>query len=292
MPLTGKCAVCRNHDARVGLLCERCRVEIVAHVGLVPQQVIVTSGKPTRDLLIDQWGRGHALDPRTMIGRALDGNGMLIIEASVSRHHAHLAREPDGWRLRDLGSSNGTFVNDALVTEPVTIKHGDRLTIGVVQFVLACGLGEVPDVSIDPAAIETNPALMPLADVEHRELAGDDTDVGLPSVPLRLVEPTGGGGGLLELGGISIQLSMNQAALIDLISRRMIEEAHLPAQVRGYVSTAELLRSLPWDTSDPDDNTVKQLIRRLRRLLIREGFGDLVESRQRFGYRLRVIPSR
>jgi DNA-binding response OmpR family regulator len=110
-------------------------------------------------------------------------------------------------------------------------------------------------------------------------------------MPLKLAEPTGGGGGVLELGDVSVQLSANQTELIGVLSRRMIDESHQPPQVRGFVRTSELLGTLSWDTRDPDDNHLKQLIRRLRRLLMREGLGDLIESRHRFGYRLRMIPA-
>jgi DNA-binding response OmpR family regulator len=72
----------------------------------------------------------------------------------------------------------------------------------------------------------------------------------------------------------------------------MLAESSQPAQVRGFVRSSELLASIAWDTREPDDNHLKQLIRRARRLLIRAGLGDLIESRQRFGYRLRVVPVR
>lgn len=296
------CAVCRARPAEVGLLCESCRDEVAAPFGLLPQQLLATIAKSTGDVLIDQWGRPHPLEARTMIGRAIEGCGLMILEASVSRHHAHLAREGDAWRLRDLGSSNGTFVNESQITETTPVHHADRIAIGSVGFYLARGLGDLPVVSIDPAVITTIQSAHKLAvyEPDQRTIETDGvpdfveretTDVGLPTLPFRLAEPTGGGGGVLELGHISVQLSANQTELISLLSRRMLEETHQPSQVRGFVRTSELLGSLSWDTRDPDDNHVKQLIRRARRMLLREGLGDLIESRHRFGYRLRVIPA-
>jgi pSer/pThr/pTyr-binding forkhead associated (FHA) protein len=299
------CAVCRTQEATVGLLCENCRDDVAAPLGLLPQQLLATIAKPTGDALIDQWGRAHPLEVRTMIGRALEGTGLMLLEASVSRHHAHLALAASGWKLRDLGSSNGTFLNETQVSETVAVEHADRIAFGAVGFYLVTNLGEVPPVAVDPNVITTIQSVQRLAAQHEPDQATIEvpasgiptfvereiTDVGLPRMPLKLAEPTGGGGGVLEIGNISIQLSTNQAELINLLSKRMLDEAHQPTQVRGFVRTSELLGTLSWDTRDPDDNHVKQLIRRLRRLLIREGLGDLIESRHRFGYRLRLIPA-
>lgn len=286
----------------MGVLCENCRDDVAAPVGLLPQQILATIAKPNGDAIVDQWGRPHPLEARTMIGRALDGTGITILEASVSRHHAHLAREASGCRLRDLGSSNGTFVNEVQITESTLVSHGDRITIGAVGFYFVDSIGEIPEVVIDPAVITTIQSIQHIAihdggSTIEQPLTGvpnfverENTDVGLPTMPLRLSEPTGGGGGVLQVGHVSVQLSTNQSELVGLLSKRMLDEAHQPTQVRGFVRTSELVATLSWDTRDPDDNHVKQLIRRIRRLLIREGLGDLIESRHRFGYRLRVIP--
>ncbi|MBL9019635.1 MAG: FHA domain-containing protein [Myxococcales bacterium] len=297
------CVVCRATPAAIGLLCDGCRDDVAAPLGLLPQQVLATIAKPTDDALVDQWGQAHRLEARTIIGRTVAGTGIMILEASVSRHHAHLTREPDGWKVRDLGSANGTFLNDAPVTEPLPVRHGDRIAFGAVGFYLVEGLGEPPVVPIDPAVITTIQAIdrvRPKHEVypttlESPPLATDFaesevTDSGLPLVPLAIVEPTGGGGGVLEIAGVSLQLSQNQVELITTLAKRMRDEAHQPAQVRGFVRSSELISQLSWDTRDPDDTHLKQLVRRARRQLLRAGLGDLIESRQRFGYRLRMIP--
>jgi pSer/pThr/pTyr-binding forkhead associated (FHA) protein len=55
---------------------------------------------------------------------------------SVSRLHAQLARDQDGWLLGDLGSHNGTRVNGWLVREPVPVRAGDVLQFGSATFVI------------------------------------------------------------------------------------------------------------------------------------------------------------
>jgi pSer/pThr/pTyr-binding forkhead associated (FHA) protein len=84
--------------------------------------------------LSDPTGREHPLSSDvTVIGRAVESN-IVITSRRVSREHAHLRRE--GWRviLEDLGSTNGTFLNDERVLNPVELRDGDRIGIGDVTF--------------------------------------------------------------------------------------------------------------------------------------------------------------
>lgn len=82
--------------------------------------------------LTDPAGREHLLsDEITTIGRALE-NDIVITSKRVSRGHARVRRE--GWRaiLEDVGSTNGTFLNDERVLAPVELHDGDRVSIGDV----------------------------------------------------------------------------------------------------------------------------------------------------------------
>jgi hypothetical protein len=57
-----------------------------------------------------------------------------IHDATVSSRHAELARTRDGWRIKDLGSRNGTRVNGWLVREQVLLP-GDLIELGATLFV-------------------------------------------------------------------------------------------------------------------------------------------------------------
>jgi ABC-type multidrug transport system ATPase subunit/pSer/pThr/pTyr-binding forkhead associated (FHA) protein len=64
----------------------------------------------------------------TGIGRARS-NGVVLGDLLVSRAHAQLRATPKGIELRDLGSSNGTFVNGRAIDRCV-LAHGDVIAIG------------------------------------------------------------------------------------------------------------------------------------------------------------------
>lgn len=55
----------------------------------------------------------------------------------VSRCHARLVKTNDGvWNIEDLGSKNGTQVNEHLVTSPQQLHHGDIVWLGDVSLVV------------------------------------------------------------------------------------------------------------------------------------------------------------
>jgi hypothetical protein len=67
----------------------------------------------------------------TTIGRASD-NALVIDDGYTSSTHAEIVREADGWLVRDLGSTNGTFVNGQRVRGQAWIESGDELAFGNV----------------------------------------------------------------------------------------------------------------------------------------------------------------
>lgn len=55
---------------------------------------------------------------------------VVVDDVYVSDEHAQVLRVEDGWVVRDLGSTNGTFLNGAKVTQPTALAAGDHLRIG------------------------------------------------------------------------------------------------------------------------------------------------------------------
>jgi diguanylate cyclase (GGDEF)-like protein len=79
---------------------------------------------------------GRKYDLRTfpvVIGRATSAD-VQVDQESISRQHAELRSEGDQVILADLGSTNGTFVNDERVETPYMLKNGDLLKIGRTIF--------------------------------------------------------------------------------------------------------------------------------------------------------------
>ncbi len=87
-----------------------------------------------------QAGQGVVLSAtRMQIGRDVSNEIRLADDSRVSRRHAELLRTPDGsYQIRDLGSSNGVFVNNERLapSEARLLKEDDQVRIGNSTFVV------------------------------------------------------------------------------------------------------------------------------------------------------------
>ncbi len=64
------------------------------------------------------------------IGRA-SVNSIVLEDNSVSRSHSALHQNEGKFLIKDVGSRNGTFVNDKKIQENFSLKHGDRIKVGI-----------------------------------------------------------------------------------------------------------------------------------------------------------------
>ena len=71
-----------------------------------------------------------------VIGRGIDCD-LVIRDAKASRRHCQLTRTEDGFRLEDLGSRNGTYVNGERITGSVQLKASGTFKIGDTMFYLS-----------------------------------------------------------------------------------------------------------------------------------------------------------
>jgi Protein of unknown function (DUF3662)/FHA domain len=99
------------------------------------QPAVPASGGGTGGMLVlADGGKEYALGDRSVIGR-LQGSEVEIQDPGASRRHAEIRRDGADFVVVDLGSTNGTLVNDQPVAE-ATLEDGDRITIGrtVLEF--------------------------------------------------------------------------------------------------------------------------------------------------------------
>lgn len=87
---------------------------------------------PTKLVVID--GKGSKVDSRPLngplqVGRA-DACHVKLDDNYASQFHARLFGKDGSWYVEDLGSTNGTYLNQRRVTSPVEVRAGDRVKIG------------------------------------------------------------------------------------------------------------------------------------------------------------------
>jgi len=66
------------------------------------------------------------------LGR-LPENSICLTDGRLSRHHARIDVREDGYWLSDLGSQNGTLVNDHNLTEAHRLQAGDSIQLGTTR---------------------------------------------------------------------------------------------------------------------------------------------------------------
>jgi pSer/pThr/pTyr-binding forkhead associated (FHA) protein len=71
-------------------------------------------------------------DEVVAVGRGPESN-IFLDDVTVSRKHAEIERNEKGYRIRDVGSLNGTYVNRVRV-DAVDLRNGDEIQIGKYRF--------------------------------------------------------------------------------------------------------------------------------------------------------------
>jgi predicted component of type VI protein secretion system len=116
-----------------------------------------------------------------LIGRAKECSLRAGSEA-ISRRHCAIIRVKDKWAIRDLGSRNGTYVNDKKIAEPTRIRPGDEVRVGPLRFrveTVAAVKPAEPAPPAEPVATPAAPAEKPrkqppvkdVADVVERTIS-------------------------------------------------------------------------------------------------------------------------
>ncbi|MFW6107270.1 MAG: SpoIIE family protein phosphatase [bacterium] len=136
---------------------------------------LTSPGQPARRLALEK--------ARVLIGRVAECDVQLT-GSYVSRRHARMERGPEGhWRIIDLGSSNGTFVNGRRA-QVAHVADGDVVAIGTYRLTLRCAASR--DLSSEaPTAMDSDREIVPSG---GGSLVVDHTDLGADRVvPARLL---------------------------------------------------------------------------------------------------------
>jgi pSer/pThr/pTyr-binding forkhead associated (FHA) protein len=72
---------------------------------------------------------GMRLETATTIGRGAECE-LHIEDTYASQQHARIFGKNGAWYVEDLGSTNGTFVNEQRLVAPALLQPGDRVRIG------------------------------------------------------------------------------------------------------------------------------------------------------------------
>jgi pSer/pThr/pTyr-binding forkhead associated (FHA) protein len=97
-------------------------------------------------------GRSYDLkDGTTTVGR-VDDNGLQIAEPSVSSHHGEIIINGNSVIIRDLNSTNGTFINGQQITTEAPLAPGQVLRLGQIELRLETGTASASAPAPRPSA--------------------------------------------------------------------------------------------------------------------------------------------
>jgi FHA domain-containing protein len=111
----------------------------------MPKLTLVQDRKTVQIYDLDQ--------PVIRIGR-IPGMDIQIDDVSISRRQAEIQQEGDRWVVRDIGSSNGTFVNGERLAGDRPLKAGDEISIGQFSLFFERGIASYQPRSREAAAKE------------------------------------------------------------------------------------------------------------------------------------------
>jgi len=97
------------------------------------QPSVARKGKPPKTVTVFG-GDGSKLESVRLSGQLQIGRAeacqIKLDDTYVSTFHARIFNRDGSWFVEDLGSTNGTYLNQRRVTSPVELRTGDRVKLG------------------------------------------------------------------------------------------------------------------------------------------------------------------
>ncbi len=132
--------------------------------------------------------RWPLLKEELLIGRGQDCD-IVVSDRQVSRHHARVGRDRDGYFIEDLGSKNGTHLNGTLVSGRVRMQDGDLVQVALVLDMAFVGSEATLPLSSLEAGRVTQSGKLKLEPLSRRVWVGDhEIDPPLSVPQYRLLE--------------------------------------------------------------------------------------------------------
>jgi len=163
-----------------------------------------------------------------IIGRK-EGSSLMLSADAVSRRHAEIIGDQNGWLLRDCGSTNGTYVNGKRLSGDHLLQQGDYISIAEVRFDVVEFQDESESTQIiNPYAEQleqmldlkaVDPYFQPLISLSDGALIGYEilgrvNYAGLPNSPFHLFEISGKLDRQIELSELFRNTALEHAAKI------------------------------------------------------------------------------
>jgi hypothetical protein len=158
------------------------------------------------------------------------------------------------------------FVEGRRIDDKTPVRDGERVRFGEVSFFF-----------LDPVSAPPN---IDTSTLQGFTVRGAHTSATASGISIELREPSGGGGGIAVIDGKHVGLTLPQFELVAMLYARARTDCD------AFVHVNDLAKTLSLDAVEPNEDNVRQLVRRLRRVLFKAGINGLIESRYGQGYRL------
>ncbi|MFQ5613536.1 MAG: FHA domain-containing protein [Anaerolineae bacterium] len=133
------------------------------------QATAMGTGRPSARLIVRQGTQAGITFPlnkdQIVVGRE-EGVDIVVQDPEVSRRHLQINWQADAFVVRDLGSTNGVFVNGVEITAPHSLQNGDSIRLGQTIILFQISDATLPHTSPvssgQPAPVTTGPAAQEL----------------------------------------------------------------------------------------------------------------------------------
>lgn len=181
---------------------------------------------------------------RVSVGRTKK-NLISLLDASVSGEHAELVKRGDAWFVRDLASSNGTFVDGEKVKEKA-LASGQVIRFGTIEARFC--VGKEKDFS-PPAAVDDAPT-------EAIEVGGAGASLDDAAFEMHANAAAAKGGGAGGIVAIVLLLAMGGGAAFLAMQKGQAEDGPEGAQPSGVRRSTNLVPEAWWSFEPPKGDEV------------------------------------